>query len=198
MFKATKLQQNPDIKRKDYENRFEYKFDKNTNLIPKKHNKLLCVMFSEDRGAYFILRKFDDKTDTFRFRNGLYIIDNESIHLTRNRTRICFYLEGISTPIKLSNIEKESINVEYVDLDGQTKITKINKIKGLKFDAKILDIATDRKLAENFTKIDDKIKWALITFIVSTVTLICVIIGIVVTYYFRYIPPLIPIVSGGV
>jgi hypothetical protein len=199
MFKQKfKLEQDSDIRRKDYENKYEYKFDKQTNLIPKKNNKLLCVIFSEDRGAYFLYRKFDDKTDTFRFRKGLYIIDNESIHLTKNRTRICFYLEGISTPIKMSNIEKEIVEVQYMDLDGTMKITKINKIKGLKFDSKILDIATDRKLAENFTNIEEKLKFALITLIIVSVTMILTIVCIGIVYYFRYIPPIIPVVAGGI
>lgn len=189
MFNKTKFEVNKEIKRNQYENKFEYKFDKKTNLVPNKTNSLLCVIFSEDKGAYFIRRKFSNKTDTFRFNKGLYIIDNEAIHLTRNRIRICFYLEGVSTPIKMSNIEKEVVAVEYLDLDGTLKTTKINRIKGLKFDAKILDIATDRKLAENFTKIDDKIKWALITFIITIISMVLIIVGIGVTYFFRYVPP---------
>lgn len=188
MFKTIKFEENKEINKNDYENKYEYKFDKKTNLVPNKTNSLMCVIFSEDKGAYFIRRKFTNKSDTFRFNKGLYIIDNEAIHLTKNRIRICFYLEGVSTPIKMSNIEKEVIAVEYIDIDGTLKRTKINKIKGLKFDAKILDIATDRKLAENFTKIDEKIKWALITFIISTITMILVIIGIGVTYFVRYVP----------
>jgi hypothetical protein len=196
MFNKFKLVKNPEIKKINYDNRYEYIFEKKTNLIPTKNNKLLCVIFSEDRGAYFIFRKYKDKSDTFRFRKGLYIIDNEAIHLTQNRTRMCFYLEGVSTPIKMTNIEKEKVNVEYLDLDGSLKTTTIMKIKGLKFDSKILDIATDRKLAENFTKIEDKIKWALITVIIVLITLIVSIVGIVVTYFFRYIPPVVPIVTG--
>lgn len=176
------------IIKKNFENVYEYKFEKNTNLIPKKTNKLLCIVFSEDRGAFFIWRKFENKpniVDSFRFHKGLYIIDNESIHLSKNGIRIAFYLEGISTPIKMSNIEKEIVEIDYVDLDGSIKTAIVNKIKGLKFDAKILDIATDRLLAENFTKISEKIKYALITLIIVCVNVI--VSGIVgyLVYHFR-------------
>jgi hypothetical protein len=85
-----------------------------------------------------------------------------------------------------------------MDLDGTMKITKINKIKGLKFDSKILDIATDRKLAENFTNIEEKLKFALITLIIVSVTMILTIVCIGIVYYFRYIPPIIPVVAGGI
>jgi hypothetical protein len=93
------LKKDKTIKKKDYYNKEtpknkidnlkqEYKFDKNTDLIPKKCNKLICIMFTDDKGRYFLARKINTKKNFFRFRKGRYIIDNEAIQLTRNVNRI--------------------------------------------------------------------------------------------------------------
>lgn len=184
MSKDIKLKKRKDIKKKNFENKYEYKFTKETDLIPSKENRLLCIIFSEDRGAYFISRKFDTHNDSFRFNKGLYIIHNESIHISKNGMRVCFYLEGISTPLSYENVEKYEEEVEYVELDGTKQKMLIQKIKGLKYDAKILEIFTDRKLSENFTKIDEKFKYGLITLILVIVTMILVASGIGVSYYY--------------
>lgn len=178
------LKKDKTIKRRQFDNIDEYKFEKKTNLIPKKRNRLICIMFSEDRGCYFLFRKFGKRNESFRFKKGLYLIDNESIHITKNGNRICFYLEGISTPIKMANIEKEIAEIPYTDLQGNPKKSKIMRIKGLKFDAKILDIFTDRKLAENFTNIKHN-NYSVYCFIIGIISL--VMIGIVYgfVYYFR-------------
>lgn len=173
------------IIKRNYENKFEYKFDRKTNLVPKKNNKLTCIIFSENKSSVFLLRKFDNKNETFRYNKGLYIIDNESIHLTKNGNRICFYLEGISTPIKMSNIERYTDTVEYLDLDGTKKFAQVEKIKGLKYDSKIMDIICDRKLSENFTKIDEKFKYALLTFLFVIINLAMSGICIGISYFYR-------------
>jgi hypothetical protein len=124
------------------------------------------------------------KTDSFRFHNGLYLIDNEAIHISGNGSRVAFYLEGISTPIKMSNIEKETIEMDYIDLYGKKQKTLIQKIKGLKFDAKILDIFANRKFAELFTKTPTPLT-GLLTLILAVVTIIMIGICYGVVYYFR-------------
>lgn len=185
MKQGIKLIPDKEFYKKDYETVFEYRFDKKTNLIPKKNNKLTCIMMTEDRGIIFLQRKYTNKLDTFRFNKGLYIIDNEAIHLSKNGNRISVYLEGISTPMKMSNIEKERIEKEYIELDGSKRKTIIQKIKGLKYDSKILDIICDRKLSENFTKIDEKFKYALITFILVIINLILIGVCIAVSYQYH-------------
>lgn len=184
-FGLGKLVFDGNIIKRNYENKFEYKFDKKTNLVPKKNNKLTCIIFSENKSAVFLLRKYDNRNDSFRYNKGLYIIDNESIHLTKNGNRICFYLEGISTPLKMSNIERYTDTVEYLDLDGTVKHANVQKIKGLKYDSKIMDIICDRKLSENFTKIDEKFKYALLTFIFVIATMVITCINSGISYYFR-------------
>lgn len=179
-----KFNRNKAIKRIDYANKNEFHYDKKTDIVPKKTNKLLCIMFSEDKGAYFIFRKFNINKDLdfFRFKKGMYIIDNESIHITNNNVRVAFYLEGISTPIKMSNIEKEILEIEYIDLKGETKKSTVQKIKGLKFDAKILDIFLNRRFAEIFTRTPMK-GFEVYILIIGIITLIMVGIGYAVTYF---------------
>lgn len=173
----------------------EYKFDKNTSIIPKRKDRLICIIFSEDKGASFIIRKINNKTNYFRFKQGMYIIDNEGIHITKNGTRLCFYLEGVSTPIKTSNIEKYTTTIEYVDLYGNLGKSTIQKIKGLKFDSKILDTFCDERFAQNFTKtsIDH---FQLMILIFSIITLVVSVVACCLIYFYRYIPPVVSTVTG--
>jgi hypothetical protein len=172
------------IKKQTYKDLSEFKFDKQTDVGPKKNNRLFCIMISEEKGAYFIWRRWTDKLDYFRFKKGMYIIDNESIHITKNGARVSFYLEGISTPIKMSNIEKYIAKIEYTDLAGVKHESLVQKIKGLKFDSKVLDIFANRQFAENFTKqsIDH---FQLFIMIFGIINLIVSIIACVLIYYFR-------------
>lgn len=178
---------NKEVKRNEYINRDEFKFDYKTDLVPKRKNRLICIMFSETRGCHFILRQFNNKkeNDSFRFNKGLYIIDNEGIHITSNGRRISFYLEGISTPIKMSNIEYEEVNRPYVDIYGKEHKNNLVKIiKGLKFDAKILDTFANRKFAELFTRQPIKgLEFVLL--ILGIVAIVMIGINYIVSYVLR-------------
>jgi len=162
----------------------EYIFDKKTELIPKKINKLICILLTEDKGAVFLARKINTKKNYFRYRHNKYIFDNKSIHLTKNGSRICLYLEGISTPLSVSNIEKYVEEIEWVDLDGSIHKEDIVKIKGLKYDSNILDTFSDEHFADDFTKtkIDNFQLYILILVIIS---LIVSSIGIVISYIYH-------------
>ena len=180
-----KFTKNPSLKKKDYTDKAEYKFDKKTNVVPKKKNRLLCIIFAEDRGCYFLWRRISNKEyDFFRFKKGQYIIDNEGIHITANGCRVAFYLEGVSTPIKQSNIEKETKTIEYTDLYGEKRKSVIQKIKGLKFDAKILDTFANRRFADLFTRQTIN-NFQLFILILLGATLVVSIINIVASYFFR-------------
>lgn len=182
-----KFKSNNHIKRADYISREEFRFDKRTDVVPKKTNCLICIMFGEDKTATFLKRKINlnpnRNYDFFRFKKGMYIIDNESIHISSNGVRIAFYLEGISTPIKMSNIEKEIVEKQYVDLQGNKQTSMIQKIKGLKFDAKILDIFANRRFAEIFTRTPMK-GFELYILIIGIISLVMIGIGYGVTYVF--------------
>jgi len=172
------------LQRKDFPDRRTFRYERETNKVPEKKKRLLCIIFSENKGAYFLYRKFDNTTDSFKFNKGVYIIENESIHIAKNGMRVCFYLEGISTPMSMKNVERCMEEVTFIDLEGQKQTMTIQKIKGLKYDSKILDTFTDRKLSENFTKIDEKFKYGLITMLLVIVTLISTIIGGAISYYY--------------
>jgi hypothetical protein len=182
----TKLIKDKNIKQKDYNDIDEFKFDKNTDLIPDKNNFLLCIMLGESKGCYFITRNYSikQKNDFFRFNNGKYIFDNEAIHITKNGLRISVYMEGISTPLKISNIEKQNITREYIDLFGEKRTCVIQKIKGLKFDAKILDTFTNQELARLFTKKDMDMGFFWL-FILSIATIVIGVITWLLIYIFK-------------
>lgn len=177
------LGKNPEIKREDYTERTAYYFDKNTDIVPKKKNRLIIIMFNDSKGCSIILRKFHNKLelDFFKYRNGMYIIDNESIHITNNGCRVAFYMEGISTPIKMSNIERVTETIDYVDLYGNKQKSTIEKIKGLKFDSKILDTFANRKFAELFTK-QTMDNFQFFILIIGLITMVVSVIACIVSY----------------
>lgn len=186
MNKKVKFTTNPSIKRKDYIKHNEYMFDKKTNVVPNKRNRLLCVVFTENRGCSFFYHdpklNANSDYDSFRFRKGLYIVDNEAIHISDNGARVAFYLEGISTPIKMSNIDKETKTVEYLDLTGEKRKSVITKIKGLKFDAKILDTFANRRFSELFTVVKPD-KAIMLLFIFSIAITVLSAVNILVSYF---------------
>jgi len=155
MKKKVRFTANPMVKKKNYASAKEYHDAKKSNLVPMNTQELLCIIFAEDKSCtffYHVPNNVDNSSyGFFRFRGGMYIIDNESIHIAGNGSRVSFYLEGISTPIKMSNIDRETKKVQYTDLSGHKQTSIITKIKGLKFDAKILDTFANRRFSELFT-----------------------------------------------
>jgi hypothetical protein len=83
----------------------------------------------------------------------------------------------------MSNIERETKTVEYIDLYGEKRTSTITKIKGLKFDAKILDTFANRRFADLFTRQTIN-NFQLILLLLCIIT--CALTGIsIVTSYFR-------------
>lgn len=178
------LKRDKTIKKRNYDNPKEYHYDAKTERVPNKKDRLICIFFSEEKGCHIIFRKMNAKSNCFRFRKGLYIIDNESIHVTKNGSRVAFYLESISTPIKMSNIEKQVETIDYTDLYGNKQKSTVTKIKGLKFDSKIFDTFANERFAEIFTKqkIDNL---QLILLILGIISLVMIGISYGIIYYFR-------------
>jgi len=188
MGKKIKFVKNPNIHRENYENKTEYNFVKETDVVPSKKNRLLCVFFSEDRGCYFLYRKMtfrsnEKEVDYFRFRKGQYMIDNESIHIANNGCRVAFYLEGISTPIKMSNIDKETVIITYLDLYGNKQKSTVQKIKGLKFDAKILDVFANRRFADLFTRQTIN-NWQFFLLLIGIASIVLLCLNVAVSYFY--------------
>lgn len=174
----------PDIKKKEYADKNEYRYDKKTMLIPRKNNRLNCIMLMENGQFQPILRRFTQREDHFIFNNGLYIIDREAMYISKNGNRYLIYHEGISIPLKASHIDKYEEEIEYKDLFGQTKKTRVQKIRGLILDSKLLSIFLNRKFAEIFTKVPLD-NFQIFILIIGIVTLITVFINAGLIYYFR-------------
>jgi len=186
--KDLKLINNKKIDKDMIADRIERNFNKRIDKVPKRKSRLLAIIFKEDKGAKFIWvsdKQSINKEDIeFHHKGHLYFFNPNNIYISDNNNRCVFFLEGISTPLGHNNIEKEIVTKTYTDIDGTKKDVKLIKIKGLKYDSRILDIFTDRKLAEIFTRIQMD-KWAFYTFI-----FLCVLIGLSVAnigcaYYFK-------------
>jgi hypothetical protein len=177
------------IERKDYDTRENWAITKNTTVVPKTKNRLMCIFLSTDKGAYFIYRtmnvkKLKTQIDNFIFREGIYIIDKDAIYLSNNGAKISVYIEGVSTPIKSSYIKKHTKEITINELDGTKHKQTITFIDCIKADAKIIKMFVDEQLARNFTTqhID---RFQLIILILSIVSLIMIAVCSGISYYFR-------------
>ena len=180
-----KLQTNKNIDKKENKilvpDKFERKFNKETDLVPRKINRLIAIILREDKASKILIVK--SSVNDFVHKKHLYFIEPTSIHTCDNGQRIAVYMEGISTPISHANVEKILVRVKYKDLDGTVKEKVITKIKGLKYDSQILAIFTDRKFAEVFTRIGID-KWAFYTFIALIVVIAIGVSNVLVSYFY--------------
>ena len=112
-------------------------------------NCKLCIVLSEGKGSkwYWI----PDGQDKFSVDKNTYFIIDDGVYIY-NGIRVLIYMEGISTPISHSLIDREEITKEITDSKGKKRKIKIQKIKGLKFDSKLIDMLLNRNLADEFTK----------------------------------------------
>jgi hypothetical protein len=176
-----KVEKNKTITKKAFDDKFEYKFNRETDVVPKKVNRVMAIIFKEDKSSKILFVKSSNKNFDFIHNGHLYFIEPTSIHNCDNGQRIALYMEGISTPISHANVEKELKTVKYTDLAGNLKTKVIIKIKGLKYDSRILQIFTDRKFAEVFTKVGID-KWAFYTFIALVVLIALSVSNVIVSY----------------
>lgn len=181
-FLKLKFKTNPTITKEAIPDKTERKFQRRTDVIPKKINKLIAIIFREDKGAKLLL--VNSRVNDFVHNGHLYFLNPEATYITDNQDRIAFYLEGISTPMSHSNIEKMLVKVQYKELDGSISEKEVMKIKGLKYDSRILQIFTDRKFAEVFTRIGID-KWAFYTFICLIAVIVLGVVNCIVSFYFK-------------
>jgi len=176
---------NDSMTKKQKENAIsEYKYDIKTDVVPKKNDRLIIIMLNENKGCSILFRKFNNKSSTFRFNKGRYIIETEGVYITRNSSRIAIYIEGVSVPIRSSYVEKILKTVKYKDLNGNEHESTVQLIKGLRFDAKIFDIFSNREFAEIFTQTPKKtFEYLLIILVVVNLVLSGILGGLI--YYFR-------------
>lgn len=181
MSKKIKMIPNKSIDKKMYADKFERKFNRDIDKVPKQIDRLIALIFREDKGAKFIF--VNKKANDFLHNGHLYFINPEATYITDNSNRIAFYLEGVSTPMSHANIEKQLVKIKYTDLDGKEKEKSVMKIKGLKYDSRILALFTDRKFAEVFTRIELD-KWAFYTFICLMVVIGIGVVNCIISYWF--------------
>lgn len=118
--------------------------------VTEKVGKILCIILKEGHGSTWLWLKDDD--EKFSVDENTYFKINDGTYI-RNMLRFMIFIEGISVPIHHGHIEREAVEREYVDRDtGKIRKIIVNKIKGLNFDSKVIDILLNRNLADEFTK----------------------------------------------
>jgi hypothetical protein len=124
------------------------KFDKKG--VKVRDENILCIILKEGKGSKW--QWVNENDDKFTVDENTYFIINSGTYIW-GRLRFLIYLEGISTPIHHGYIERERILKKYKDRDtGTEKSLWISRIKGLKFDSKIINMLLNRNLADEFTK----------------------------------------------
>ena len=112
--------------------------------------KILCIILHEGKGSTWYL--LDEQQDRFSVNQNTYFKVDDGTYV-KGSVRFMIYLEGISLPLHHGYIEREQIAKDIKDNDtGMVRRYLINKIKGLKFDSKIIDILLNRHLADEFTR----------------------------------------------
>ncbi len=114
-----------------------------------RYGSILCVILKESKGSTWIWIK--DSTERFSNDDHTYFPRSEGTYL-KGGVRFLIFMEGVSTPMHHGYIERETEEREFTDNDtGKTKKVKVEKIKGLKFDSKLIDMLLNRNLADQFT-----------------------------------------------
>jgi len=128
----------------------KFKTTKEGEPTVKSKGDILAIILKEGKGSRW--KWVDDDEERFSVDGNTYFIVDEGTYL-KGSLRIMIFLEGISTPMNHSNIDREEVVKQVIDRDTQEiKKIKIQKIKGLKFDSKIIDVLLNRHLADEFTR----------------------------------------------
>jgi len=150
-------------------------------LTPKdKKKKILCIILNDNSTTTWIWKK--QKTKSFSFNDCWYYIVHDGAYKTGTGTVIMVFLEGISTPMSHDNITREKKEVEILDATTQKKVKRtIEKIKGLKFDGKLIDMLLNRDLFAEFTKQRIDLPTT-ITAILLMIVMVLGVVNIIVTF----------------
>lgn len=144
----------------------------------RRKKKHLALVLTGNKGAR--LKWIGNKKDHFSFNKNYYFVVDSGIYITKNNVRVSIYLEGISTPLNHGNIEYEEMIKSIIDLETkERKDVKVNVIKGLKYDSKLLNTLLNSKLFERITKRhSDAFNIALIILIVVTMAVAIIHLGL--------------------
>lgn len=125
------------------------KFNKEGHVKPSFRN-ILCIILKEGKGSSWVW--IDENTDKFSLDENTYFKLDVGTYVD-GILRFLVYLEGVSTPIHHGYIEREEVERKYLDRDTNVwKKIKMNVIKGLKFDSKVIDMLLNRNIADEFTR----------------------------------------------
>ena len=167
------------IRKKDKVKGIEIEKLTNKEFIKTKTGKILCIILHEGKGSTWYW--LPDNQERFSINENTYFKVDNGTYL-KDTIRFMLFLEGISIPINHGYIEKEEIEKTIHDNDTNTdKTIKINKIKGLNFDSKVIDILLNRHLADEFTKTHMDLP-NLVIIILLVATLITSIVSIAVEF----------------
>lgn len=145
-----------------------------------KRDKILCIVLAEGKGSTWLF--IDDKSERFSVKDNTYFTLSEGTHICGSG-RFMIFVEGVSTPLHHGYIEKELFTKEVIDKEtGEKKVLKLNRIKGLKYDSKIIDILLNRHLADEFTRQHIDLP-NLVIIILMIVVVILGVINIVLTWF---------------
>jgi hypothetical protein len=117
--------------------------------INKVGGRLLAIILRERRDAIMMI--IDKQKDSFVYAGNMYFVSSEGTYITENLV-ISIYLEGVSTPLSHSQVEKEMVEREYEDAKGIIHKVKLQLIKGLKFDSALIEMILNRKMSDVFTR----------------------------------------------
>lgn len=142
-----------------------------------RRGKILCIILHEGKGSTWYW--LDELQQRFTVGENTYFRVDDGTY-NKDQLRFMIYLEGVSLPIHHGYIEREVVEKTIVDKDtGKEKTFRFQKIKGLKFDSKLIDILLNRHLADEFTKPHlDLPNLVLIILMVVNLILILISIGV--------------------
>ena len=147
--------------------------------IQDKKRRLLVTIKKENKSVKWLW--VDTANDSIDFDGHTYFLIAEGMYKNDDNVLQIDFYEGISTPLSHKNIVKDDVEKEVL-LNGKKIKMKITKIKGLVYDSKIVNIITNRKLAENLTRLGNHDGLIPILFIVSIVNAILTAVSIIISY----------------
>jgi len=138
-------------KLKDDKQEFEILSKQTFFSVKDKKRKILCIILNQDTTTTWLWKK--QSTERFSWNKCMYYLVHDGAYKTVTGTVIMIFLEGISTPMSHKNIDLEEKEVTYKDPITNKMVKKtLKKIKGLKFDGKLIDMLLNRDLFAEFTK----------------------------------------------
>lgn len=119
---------------------------------PLERSKLLAIILRRNKSTLWKWVSY--KADRFTVDKNLYFREPSGVYLSSNKVLVSVYIEGISTPFSHDQVTQTMEERSFINPDtGKTETISIPVIEGLKIDSELADILFNRKLADEFTKV---------------------------------------------